>query len=300
MNREILYEDFASKDLIFYKNYEQIKCLNNLNNSPAKDPLYQDLIDIIKTGNKFMILDSVTEFYIKYKFDDYNIITKLIKDADFSDDLLLPNDFINLEELEKISLEIFQKGYVFSFQMLLNYFSTQLETNVLSRKINKYFKEGNIINYEKDRQLWPAQLEIENALRRIKYQSKQKPLDAFAETMKFMNDTYDKMFCLMDEELVEKVSFSNLMRQSFNNTQRSMKLMGRIFFKTIEEASLLIGLPKTRREILFAFEPIFRLLFESRKNGLYTETDFEQKYKLLYDDYYYKYYLSRLKVLTGY
>ncbi len=301
MNQNILQNlGIDSKEFIFYKNYESIKYIHNSKDNPANDPLYFDLLDTIKAGDEYMILDSITDFYNKYKFCDYNIITKLLKDAGFKDDLLLPNDFVNLKELERIALDIFEQGYNFSFQMLLNYFSTQLETNVMSRKINKYFKKGDIINYEKDRQLWPGQLEIEKTLRRIKYQSKQKPLDTFTETMKLMSDTFDRMFLSMDEEIMGKVRFANQMRQYFNNIQVSMKLMGRIFFKTVEEANSLVGMPKTRREILFAFEPIFRLLFESRKSGLYTEAYFEKHSKMLYDDYYYKYYLSRLKVLTGY
>jgi len=301
MSEDILQKlGIDSKEFIFYKNYESIKYIHNSKDNPANDPLYFDLLDTIKNGNEYMILDSVTDFYNKCKFCDYSIIIKLLKDAGFEDDLFLPNDFVNLEELERISLDIFEQGYKFSFQMLLNYFSTQLETNVMSKKINKYFKKGDIINYEKDRQLWPGQLEIEKVFRRIKYQSKQKPLDAFAEVIKLMSDTYDRMFLLMDEEIIGRVRFANQIRQYFNNVQVSMKLMGRIFFITVEEANSLAGLPKTRREILFAFEPIFRLLFESRKSGLYTKADFEKNSRMVYDDYYYKYYLSRLKVLTGY
>ena len=102
-----------------------------------------------------------------------------------------------------------------------------------------------------------------------------------------------------DKEDIE-FSFSSELNKSFTDVQNTMQFLGHQFFESVELFCKEIEATKSKKQILLAFEPIFRMLFESNKRGLYSREDFDKLNYHIYDGYYNKYYLARLKTLTGY
>lgn len=175
-----------------------------------------------------------------------------------------------------------------------------MEINISQRVYIKYSRKIKTIQYEKDRVLTPMQLDIENAHRRIKYRKNGKPLDEFAQSILNLDMLFKNEIATENSNEVGVFSLTNELKKSMSDPQNTMQILGKVFFESIKIFCECIEEPKTTRQIFFAFEPVFRIIFESNKRGLYSRNDFDNLTYLNYGGFYNKYYISRLKILTGY
>lgn len=284
----------------FYKDYGKIKRELICNSSVKQDELFNELTLRVNNNEQYEALFFVKLIYTKYKYCDYNTVILAIKETGFNDDLLKASDFINLSALEEIAINIYKSGFPFSFYGLMEYVNAQMETNISQRMQIRYSGMIEKIPYEKDRIVTQIQLDIENAHRRIKYKKNHKPLDEFAQSILNLDVLYKKEFERLSNNEVDIPSLTNEIKKSISDPQNTMQLLGKIFFESIKIFCECIEEPKTTKQIFFAFEPVFRIIFENNKRGLYSRKDFDNLSYHIYDGYYNKYYMSRLKTLTGY
>lgn len=284
----------------FYKDYGKIKRELICNSSLKEDELFNKLTLRVNNNEKYEALFFVKLIYEKYKYCDYNTVVLAIKEAGFNDDLLKASDFINLSALEKIAINIYKSGFPFSFYGLMEYVNAQIETNISQRMQIRYSGMIEKIPYEKDRIVTQIQLDIENAHRRIKYKKTHKPLDEFAQFILNLDVLFRKGIERLSNNEVDIPSLTNEIKKSMSDPQNTMQFLGKIFFESIKIFCECIEEPKTTKQIFFAFEPVFRVIFESNKRGLYSREDFDNLSYHIYDGYYNKYHMSRLKTLTGY
>lgn len=297
---QILQMDIPLELKVFYKSFEKNRKELTCNSSLEDDELFSELVLSVNNNEKYNALHFVKEIYNKYKYCDYNTVVEKIKESGFAEELFKATDFINLAALEESALDIYKSGIPFPFYQLLPYVNAQMEINFLQRIQIKYSVGIEIIPYEKDRLVTQIQLDIENAHRRIKYSKGIKPLDEFAQSTLDLDKNFEKELQRISNNEAVTFCYSNLLKKSITNPQNTMQILGKVFFESIRIYCECIEKPITTKQIFFAFEPIFRIIFDSSKRGLYSREDFDKLNYHIYDGYYNKFYLARLKTLTGY
>ena len=268
--------------------------------NPTQHILYKELQDAAKTKDTIATNDKLIAFYRHFECYEPKQIITLVKEAGVYEELLFPQDFIDFKKIEKIALAINETGFFFSFNMLYEFYSSQVNTNVMRRL---QFRNNNYLDKTKDEKykyLTELRLLIENTQRRIKYDSKTKNLDGFARLVRKADDLFDKTIFSQDIYFGKKQRISSIIKRSINDVAPLGQNNAITFFDTVRLAHYLIDFPKTRREILFAFEPVFREMFENNHSGILARDTFEELKSSQYDRRYYKYYLARIKSLIGY
>jgi len=137
------------------------------------------------------------------------------------------------------------------------FYSFQVETNVMRRL---QFINNNYLDKTKDEKykyLTELPLLIENTYRRMKYNSKTIKPDGFAQLVEKIDELFDKSIFSQDIDFGKKQKMSSIFKRCIYDVAPMGQLYAALFFDTCRFLHHLVGFPKTRREILFAFEPVF-------------------------------------------